>query len=63
MHKHTHKERETEIYEVRQDDHVPEGEEKDLLTIYTRLQENYTWFTQEHSPAQDTHPMGSILYL
>ena len=25
--------------------------------IYTRLQEDYTWFTQEHSPAQDTYPL------
>ena len=34
-HKHTHKERETKIYEVRQDAYVPKAEERDLLMIYT----------------------------
>jgi len=43
-HKHTHKERETKIYEVI---YVPGEEERDLLMIYTRLQENYNWFSQE----------------
>ena len=40
MHKHTYKERETEIYEVRQDFYVFRIEEGDLYLIYTRLQED-----------------------
>ena len=35
-HKHTHKEREIKIYEVRQDVYVSRAEERDLLMIYTR---------------------------
>ena len=34
-HKYTHKERETKIYEVRQDTYVSGTEERDLLMIYT----------------------------
>ena len=46
-HKQTHKERETKIYEVRQDAYVLGEEERDLLMIYIRLQEDYNWFSSE----------------
>ena len=54
----THKEREIKIYEVRQDAYISETEERDLLMIYIRLQENYNWFSQKFTQKSSILEMG-----
>ena len=49
MHKHTQREKEIRIYEVRQDAYVPGAEEGDLYTIYKELQEDYNVLQRTHS--------------
>jgi len=49
MHKHTQREKEIRIYEVRQDAYVPGTEEGDLYTIYKELQEDYNVLQRTHS--------------
>jgi len=39
--KHTHKEREIKIYEIRQDTYILSTGERNLYMIYIRLQEGY----------------------
>jgi len=41
MYKHTQRERENKINEAQQDAYVLEAEERDLLIIYIKLQEDY----------------------
>ena len=63
-HKYTHKKRETKIYKVRQDAYIPGAEERSINDLH-KIQEDYNWFSQEHSSEINhlTLKMGYILYL
>ena len=61
--KHTQRETEIKIYEIRQDTYVPGAEERDQYIIYIRLQEDFNWFSQELLRNQLTLKWVQILYL